>query len=197
MKQEIINSVTPQQKLISVADKMGNHNLKNQQGTTRHVWDTLPLDGRTVFNFFQDANSRSFPDTNMGNNGGQLALGEGMIIERMYLAVADLTVGLDFNDLQTIDESTITELWGSELSILVGNQQVVKPIAVSSFHPFFNKSAEHNNDNNFEFDTQISIQQLLQFEAILRTPSYTANAQKSLRLVFEGTGAIISPKVNF
>jgi hypothetical protein len=53
MQGRIINNITPQQKIVGVNNKFGNTNIKNQQGTTRVLYDSLPLDGRTNFRFFE------------------------------------------------------------------------------------------------------------------------------------------------
>ena len=54
MKGIIQSLVTPQQKMVAVNKKFGNTNIKNQQGTTRVIYDSLPLDGRTNFRFFEN-----------------------------------------------------------------------------------------------------------------------------------------------
>ena len=45
MKGRIIQQTTPQDKIVGVNNKFGNTNIKNQQGTTRVIYDSLPLDG--------------------------------------------------------------------------------------------------------------------------------------------------------
>ena len=46
--------VTPQQKMVAVNNKFGNNNIASQQGTTRVLFDSIPLDGRTTFRFFEN-----------------------------------------------------------------------------------------------------------------------------------------------
>ena len=57
MKGYNINPVTPQQKMVAVNNRFGNTNIAQQQGTTRVIYDSLPLDGRTNFRFFENANT--------------------------------------------------------------------------------------------------------------------------------------------
>jgi len=66
-----MNSVTPQRKLIANTDKFNNAGIKKQQGTTRAIYDSLPLDGRTNFRFFEESNNRNFPLTNTGADGNK------------------------------------------------------------------------------------------------------------------------------
>jgi hypothetical protein len=85
MKGIIQSRVTPQQKMVAVNNKFGNSNIKNQQGTTRVIYDSLPLDGRTTFRFFENANNRTFPLTNIGSEGNRLEVGSTFTIEKAYL----------------------------------------------------------------------------------------------------------------
>ena len=45
--------VSPQTKAIGINDKFGNTGIKKQQGSTIVKYDTLPLDGRTEYRFFE------------------------------------------------------------------------------------------------------------------------------------------------
>ena len=85
MKGITIQSVTPQGKMVAVNNKFGNTNIRNQQGTTRVIYDSLPLDGRTNFRFFETANVRTAPLTNIGSEGNRLEVGSTFTIEKIYL----------------------------------------------------------------------------------------------------------------
>jgi hypothetical protein len=52
----------------------------------------------------------------------------------------------------------------------------------------------HSNAYNFEFDTDLTLQPLLEFIFQLRTAVYTPIANTELRLTLEGVGSIISPR---
>ena len=71
MKGQVISNFTPQNKIVGVNNKFGNTNIKNQQGTTRVLFDTLPLDGSTELRFFENAASRQYPFTNIGSEGNR------------------------------------------------------------------------------------------------------------------------------
>lgn len=186
--------VTPQQKLIATANKFGNSGIKDQQGTTRVIYDSLPLDGRTEFRFFEESNNRNFPRTNMGAFGNKMGVGETMAIERAYFTV------MTFNGAgtQIIAVSTLSVAFPSiitgELNIISANSTTLKQLSTLSFEPSYNKSAMHSNAYNFEFDTDLTLQPLLEFIFQLRTGTYVAIANTELRLTLEGVGSIISPR---
>ncbi len=196
MKTSNLNLVTPQNKIINNTDKFGNNSIKLQQGTTRVIYDTLPLDGRTEFRFFEESNNRNFPLTNMGSDGNKLPVGNALAIERMYLSV------ISINPL-TKDVTNIGSLFVGggfeniaigELNIIIANSQVLKQVRLISQDPQFNKNATYNDYNNFEFDTQLVINPLLEFVFAIRTNAYTPFADTYLSLSVEGVGAIISPR---
>ena len=72
--------ITPQQKLVAVNNKFGNSSIKDQQGTTRLIYDTLPLSGTSAktLRFFEDSASRQFPFSNTGSDGNKLGVGNTM-----------------------------------------------------------------------------------------------------------------------
>lgn len=193
MKDNTLSMVTPQRKIISVTDRLGNQGIRNQQGTTRIIYDTLPLDGRTQFRFFEESNNRNFPLTNMGSDGNKLPVGNALAIERMYLAVVTIVAG-NVTVISPLFNGAHPNIEVGELSILIANSQVLKQMAVLSQKPTFNKNAGHNEYNNFEFDTQLVINPLLEFVFDLKANTNVAVANTYLRLTVEGVGAIIAPR---
>jgi len=192
------NAVSAQRKMIANTDKFSNAGIKKQQGTTRAIYDSLPLDGRTVFRFFEESNNRNFPLTNMGSDGNKLPVGNALAIERAYLSV--VTIDPDTGDVAKIDDlptSGLTNILIGELNIEIANSQVLKQVPVLSFDPRFNKNASNEDYNNFEFDTQLIINPLLEFVFPLKANTYVAVQGAQLRLTVEGTGAIISPRATF
>ena len=193
MKQENLSIVTPQRKIISVTDRLGNQSIRNQQGTTRVIYDTLPMDGRTQFRFFEESNNRNFPLTNMGSDGNKLPVGNALAIERMYFSVVTIVAG-NVTNVSPLFNAAHPNFEVGELNILIANSQVLKQMAVLSQKPTFNKNAGHNEYNNFEFDTQLVINPLLEFVFDLRVNTNAAIANTFLRLSVEGVGAIIAPR---
>lgn len=190
--------VTPQAKNIAVNDRFGNSGIKKQQGSTVIKYDTLPLDGRTEFRFFEESNQRNFPLSNTGADGNKLGVGNSMVVERAYLTVG--TYSATTNQWLTIDATDIgsnVALLTSEFGFTIANSQVIKNVPILSWIADFNKNAENNLNSNYEFDTQIIIPPLLEFVATLRTQKYTAVSETYVRLTLEGSGAIIAPKTTF
>lgn len=198
MRDYTTSRVTPQMKAVAVNDKFGNSGIKKQQGSTVIKYDTLPLDGRTEFRFFEESNQRNFPLSNTGADGNKLGVGNSMVIERVYLTVG--TYNPTTNQWLTFDATDITSnvaVLSAEFGFTLANSQVLKNIPVLSWIANFNKAAENNLNSNYEFDTQIVIPPLLEFVATLRTQKYTAVSETYVRLTIEGAGAIIAPKTTF
>jgi hypothetical protein len=200
MKEAISSLVTPQRKAIGVSQKFGNTGLKKQQGTTRILYDSLPLDGRNQFNFFEGSNNRDFPLTNVGASGNKLTVGELVVIERVYLSFMayDGDTVPDIVPLGPVGGGiAIDSLPYGDLSLEIANNTVLKPISAVSFQSYFNKNADFDGDTNFEFDTQLVLQPLLEYIWRYRVANYGAVEDAYLRLTFEGTAAIIAPRNTF
>jgi len=84
-----------------------------------------------------------------------------------------------------------------EFNIEIANSQVLKTLPLLSFDPRFNKNAATDVYNNFEFDTQLVINPLLEFVFPTRVNTYLPVVNSFLRLTIEGTGAIIAPRATF
>lgn len=198
MKEVVASRFTPQRKAIGVNDKFGNRGIKNQQGTTRIIYDTLPFDGRTEFRFFEGSAQRNFPFSNTGSDGNKLGVGNTLVVERAYLSL--ITVDPETKLIETVEALALTldpAITLSEFGFMVANSEVIKTVPVLSWFPQFNKVAENQLNNNFEFDTQIVIPPLLEFVATLRLAQPFTKANTLLRLTIEGTGAIIAPRTTF
>jgi len=195
------SGITPQRKIIGTNDKYGNSGIKNQQGSTVILYDTLPLDGRTEFRFFEGSAQRNFPLSNTGSQGNQLGVGSSMTVERAYLSVilydADGVID-EIQPLQTSGSYPLSVLLG-EFGFSVANSDVIKKVPVLSWLPQFNKNAENELNTSFDFDTQVVIPPLLEFVATVRIPQYVLAPLQNiaLRLTIEGAGAIIAPRATF
>jgi len=195
-----VGQVTPQMKNIAVNDRFGNTGIKKQQGSTVIKYDTLPLDGSTQLRFFEQSSQRNFPLSNTGTDGNKLGVGSSMVVERIYLSIVQWdAVGNDLTSIASCDLTTTRGILinNGEFGFEIANSLVIKNVPVLSFTPNFNKNAENQLNNSFDFDTQIIIPPLLEFVATLRLPNYTAFEGYYLRLTIEGSGAIIAPKTTF
>jgi len=200
MKSMQMGNFSPQRKTVSVNDKFENTGIKNQQGSTVIKYDTLPLDGRTEYRFFEGASQRNFPFSNTGSDGNKLGVGNSMVVERVYLSLVtfDAIVKDSITGIQPLLIGTTNgNILASQFSFAIANTSVIKDIPVLSWTPQFNKMAENAVNTNFEFDTQVVVPPLLEFVASLRLPVGVTTANTSLRLTIEGAGAIISPRATF
>jgi len=192
------SNVTPQQKIESVTKKLGIPGIKKQQGTTRIIYDSLPLDGRTTFRFFEGSNSRVFPFTNVGSFGNKLEVGETMGVQYAYLSFFTATIPPppEVPTFSAPVPAAIDSVQIGDINLSIGNVQVVKPMPVVSWSPIFNKNCA-SNSNLFIFDTDVIIPPLLEFVAELRTPFPESFPDSFLRLTFEGVGSIINTRQTY
>jgi hypothetical protein len=199
MLQRGSRAVSPQSKNIAVNNRFGNTGIKNQQGTTVIKYDTLPLDGRTEFRFFEGSSQRNFPLSNTGSDGNKLGVGSTLVVERVYLSLIQISAVT--GQITNIDQLTIAvtnpNLLAAELSFTIANSDVIKQLPVLSFLPEFNKLAENAVNTSFDFDTQVIIPPLLEYIATLRIPFPITTADSFLRLTIEGSGSIIAPRTTF
>jgi hypothetical protein len=196
MKQVIAGGFTPQRKAIAVNDKFGNSGIKKQQGSTVIKYDTLDWTGQTELRFFEGSSQRNFPLSNTGSDGNKLGVGNSLVVERAYFTVivTDELGAVTITPLNLLS----TDLVLSEFGFAIANTEVIKNLPLLSFVPEFNKNAENEINNNFEFDTQIVIPPLLEFVATLRIPTTTPPTERTqIRLTIEGAGAIIAPRATF
>lgn len=195
MKRINIDKISPQRKIVGVNSKLGNRGVKSQQGSTVVLYDSLPLDGtQNVLKFFENANLRQFPDTNLNNQGNRLGVLESLAIERFYLAEVRKTPAGAISKVNPISQG---QIFGGELEIEIANTKVLKRMPISSILPQFNKNSEHINNNNFEFDTQVVIPPQLEFSFNLRLDNPAKVDNAFVRLVVEGVGSVVNTKQTY
>jgi len=184
-------TATAQQKILAVAGGLGIDGMQWQQGTTRTIYDSLPMDGRTVFNFFDGCNARAFPNTNLAGN--RLEVGEAMAIE--YLTLQTMTQAVVGTVTATgVLSAVATSYYASDFSINVANQVVLKPISIGQLNALFNKDSHFTTNEVFRFSTLITIPSLQQFVATWRTSDATVRANTYVKCTLEGVGVIYNPK---
>jgi hypothetical protein len=199
MKGLTISNLTPQQKAVGVNNKFGNTNIKGQQGTTRVIYDSLPLDGSTELRFFENAGSRQYPFTNIGSEGNRLTVGETFVIQKVYFGLIgldpDTKAFLDFTALNGIVETYKMGEW----SFLLANSQVIKQVTFSMFCAGSSTVINPANavDETFNTFTDIVIPPLLEYVLTYRIAPYVADANKRLVCFMEGTAGIIAPQTTF
>ena len=188
-------TITPQQKMIDINKRLGVKGIGKMQGTTRLIWDSLPVTGETTFRFFESSNTRGFPETNM-EKGNKLEIGESLVINFMNFSLFTKNAESVYGGFSSITDglADLTPFALGELQILIANQRVMKPIKLANFLPAFNKSSMNEFSENFYFDTQLIIPPLVEFEMIVRLPELIPNLDTYLSLTVEGLGAIINTR---
>lgn len=199
MKGIQISNLTPQQKAVAVNNRFGNTNIKGQQGTTRVIYDSLPLNGATELRFFENAASRQYPFTNITSEGNRLTVGETFVIQKIYFGLIEVDEDTGaYANFQVLNGNG-SQYEVGEWSFLLANSQVIKQIPFSVFCNASQTviSPSNNNDETFDTFTDIVIPPLLEYILTYRTAPYTANATIRLVCFMEGTAGIIAPQTTF
>lgn len=199
MKGRVISNFTPQDKIVGVNNKFGNTNIKNQQGTTRVIFDSLPLDGSTELRFFENAASRQYPFTNIGAEGNRLNVGETFVVQKVYFGLieTDADTG-NFVMFDTLTNFGFGNWSRGEWSFFIANNQVIKQLSFTScFEPQTSVTSVNQNDEAFSTFSDIVIPPLLEYILSVRTPKYTALPNYRLVCFIEGTAGILAPQTTF
>jgi hypothetical protein len=204
MREIYQSGVTPQQKLVGVNNKFGNTGIKDQQGTSRIIYDSLLYNtsaSTQTFRFFEDSASRNFPLTNTGSDGNKLGVGDTMVIQ---------SIGIYYF---FVDRTTKEITWGAplinaqryfNLSLInfeIANNKVIKKVTLTETNRAYNKNTSTDN-NVIVLETQIVLPPLLPYILELQVPlagSITppANNDVYLQAQIIGTGGIIAPRTTF
>jgi len=180
-----------QNKIGSIAGKMRQSNVINQQGTTRHIWDTLQIvAGTRYYRFFEGVNTRTFPFTNLTDN--KLEAGESLACQFIYINVYDVT---ESTGAIAISAPPV-EIYAGALAMELMNTIVMKPIRILSFIAAFNRMP-NSAGNVYKLYTNQVILPLTPFTFplhISKDPTITQGHALYVQLTVEGTGSILSPK---
>jgi hypothetical protein len=197
--------VTPQQKLVAVNNKFGNSGIKSQQGTSRIIYDTLEATTTTtVFRFFEDSASRSFPFTNTGSDGNKLGVGDTMVVESVIFSFLQI----DNATGELVGNQGLAGYLPAGLGIFdfdIANNKVIKKVTLTESQGFYSKKTNSNRVGDLELETQIVIPPLLPYVLELRLPRSlsqiipppVANATCYVQCQIIGSGGIIAPRTTF
>lgn len=198
---------TAQQKLIEVANSTGAGNIKNEQGSTRVLYDTIILDGSRNFNFFENpqiARNTLGPilGSNVDSNQGLLGPGESMVIEYImfeWLQLSDATSNAKVVKLDTVSSNGAADVaqgfYSGVFSVLLANQLIVKPVSNVVFKPEFNYTITGAfNAEIFKMMTKPAIMPNLQLTVNVQVPLYVSQAAtfNYLRCTIMGVGSILN-----
>jgi len=207
MRQIYNAGITPQEKIVAVNKKFGNTGIQSQQGTSRIIYDSLPVtnNGQTTFRFYEDSSSRAFPFTNTGSDGNKLGVGDTMVLGSvLFYAVQRATATGIFSATQQNLLSLGSGIPLSYFNFEIANNQVIKKVTLTeAFRQYNNSTAAVNT--NLELETEIVIPPLLPYVLELRTPKSLydilgAPAAGHAWFVFAqiiGVGGIIAPRTTF
>jgi len=205
MRGIIQENYTPQNKMVAVNNKFGNTNIKSQQGTTRVIFDSIPLDGRTNFRFFENANTRTFPLTTIGAEANPLEVLSTFTNEKIYFNL--VTYDSTNNTITATNGGILTAVGGfnggigaGELDFTIANNQVIKQLPIAwALSSNLNPSATNTQDVALGLLTDIVIPPLLEYIATLKTTSYdvTGLTFTHIQLYMQGTAGIIAPQTTF
>lgn len=199
MRQIYASGTTPQQKLVAVNNKFGNTGIKNQQGTSRIIYDSLTTGTNTTFRFFEDSASRRFPFTNTGSDGNKLGVGDTMVISSVtfyYFDVINATNIIEgftpiFQDLNLLI---------SMFDFEIANNKVIKKLTLTEGSQSYNKNTAAIT-SDLELETQIVLPPLLPYVLELRLPiaipAPAAGRTRYVQAQIIGTGGIIAPRTTF
>jgi hypothetical protein len=200
MREIYQSGITPQQKLVGVNQKFGNTGIKNQQGTSRIIYDTLPVGTNTTFRFFEDSASRRFPYTNTGSDGNKLGVGDTMVIESVQFAIIDVITATgviaNYNKFTALVNGNALAMFDFEIA----NNKVLKKVTLSEQNANYAKRYSFE-PSDLELETQIVLPPLLPYVLELRIPQAIPAAPalqtRYVQALIIGTGGIIAPRTTF
>ena len=105
--------ISAQDKILYVAQKLGLRTLKNMQASTRIVYDQITT-AASNFTFFEQANTRVFPNTNISTN--QFEVNEALLVESIDFFIPQTATGEQYANLGE----------GVKFSLIIGNKIVIK-----------------------------------------------------------------------
>ena len=201
MREIYKSGVTPQQKIVAINNKFGNSSVKDQQGTSRVLYDTIQLTtGKTNFRFFEDSASRTFPLANTGSEGNKLGVGDTMVIAQLLFTRVDYNT----NDGTWSNATNLLNLNTTPLSYVnveIANNQVIKKLTLTEADNSFNKDTTGTN-NTIDLETSIVIPPLLPFVVELQLPEDLGTIVPPfitpyIQCQIIGVGGIIAPRTTF
>jgi hypothetical protein len=114
--------MSAQDKMITVANRLGLTSLKDMQGTTRMVYDSNTT-AATNHTFFKGAAQRAFPLTNVGANGNQFQVDEALLVEKIGFFVPSAADGIAYSGAASGNIAV-------KFDLVIGNKTVIKDATV-------------------------------------------------------------------
>jgi hypothetical protein len=177
--------MSAQQKMLHVADKLGLTTLKDMQGTTRMVYDSITT-ASTNHTFFKGASQRAFPLTNVGANGNQFQVDEALLVEKIGFFVPSAADGIAYAGLAGASV---------KFDLVIANKTVIKD-ATCEFggeQAFYNDGTVGSSVIDLE-GVGILIPPQVEYYVVAKTFVASSRAATSVRLgcYLFGTGALLN-----
>jgi hypothetical protein len=125
--------MSAQDKMITVANRLGLTSLKDMQGTTRMVYDSQTTAALT-HTFFKGAAQRAFPLTNVGANGNQFQVDEALLVEKIGFFIPSAADGIAYAGLNG---------FSVKFDLVIGNKTVIRDATCE----FAGEQAFYNDGN--------------------------------------------------
>lgn len=184
-KMKNVITVSPQKTLISVAQSLGLKTLKDMQGTTRAVYDTVPISDNMVF--FEGVGSRPFPASNLNQN--KFEVNSALAIQ----AIAFYLTSEQGDPARVNSFSGIAISNYSSFDLIIGNQTVLKNT------PFSQAATAVTGQtfgciNKIWLTSPIVIPPQVSFKVVAKGASGSPSPQ--LTCVLYGTGVLFNAQIS-
>lgn len=179
--------MSAQDKMITVANRLGLTSLKDMQGTTRMVYDSQTTAALT-HTFFKGAAQRAFPLTNVGANGNQFQVDEALLVEKIGFFVPSAADGIAYTGLGFPYVSV-------KFDLVIGNKTVIKDATceVGGEQAFYNDGATSSSVIDLE-GVGILIPPQVEYYVVAKAFGTNSRAAATVRLgcYLFGTGALLN-----
>jgi hypothetical protein len=177
--------MSAQDKMLNVASRLGLTSLKDMQGTTRMVYDSITT-AATNFTFFKGAAQRAFPLSNVGANGNQFQVNEALLVEKIGFFIPTAADGISYGGLAGASV---------KFDLVIGNKTVIKD-ATCEFggeQAFYNDGTVGSSVIDLE-GVGILIPPQVEYYVIAKPFGTVARTAASVRLgcYLFGTGALLN-----
>ena len=179
--------MSAQDKMITVANRLGLTSLKDMQGTTRMVYDSNTTAALT-HTLFKGASQRAFPLTNVGANGNQFQVDEALLVEKIGFFIPSAADGIAYTGIAAAGRSI-------KFDLVIGNKTVIKDATceLGGEQAFFNDGASASGVIDLE-GVGILIPPQVEYYVVAKPFSTALRVGTSDRLgcYLFGTGALLN-----
>jgi hypothetical protein len=179
--------MSAQDKMITVANRLGLTSLKDMQGTTRMVYDSNGTAALT-HTFFKGASQRAFPLTNVGANGNQFQVDEALLVEKIGFFIPAAANGISYDGLGLAGVSV-------KFDLVIGNKTVIKDATceLGGEQAFYNDGTAGSSVIDLE-GVGILIPPQVEYYVVAKTFLFDTRVASSQRLgcYLFGTGALLN-----